>query len=149
VGAPRSGFDSLVQTASGFNVAEAAAAGSTEPKPLPAQALDHSTGYLIALGIQQARIRRASDGGSWLVRASLAQTGSWIRGLGRVANGLAAHDPGLADVGDLLECSESAFGDLIAVRHAGCLSNKPPRWVRPAVPLGTHEPGWPASAGVR
>ena len=46
----RRGFDSLVQTASGLNMAEAEAFGSSEPRPLPAQALDHATGYLLAFG---------------------------------------------------------------------------------------------------
>lgn len=40
----RRGFDSLLQTVSGFNVAEAEAFGSAEPKHLPAQVLDHASG---------------------------------------------------------------------------------------------------------
>ncbi|HMA15821.1 MAG TPA: CoA transferase, partial [Kiloniellaceae bacterium] len=48
--AGRRGFDSLVQTASGINHAEAAAAGLAGPKELPCQALDHASGYLMALG---------------------------------------------------------------------------------------------------
>ena len=46
--ADRRGFDSLVQTASGFNEAEAQAAGTDRPRPLPAQAVDHASGYLMA-----------------------------------------------------------------------------------------------------
>src|SRR6476646_7162946 len=42
--AGRRGFDSLVQTASGLNAAEAEAFGASEPKPLTAQVLDHATG---------------------------------------------------------------------------------------------------------
>jgi crotonobetainyl-CoA:carnitine CoA-transferase CaiB-like acyl-CoA transferase len=41
--AARRGFDSLVQTATGFNAAEAEVFGASEPRPLPAQALDHAT----------------------------------------------------------------------------------------------------------
>ncbi len=49
--AGRRGFDSLVQTASGFNAAEAEAAGTPDrPKPLPCQILDHASGYLMAFG---------------------------------------------------------------------------------------------------
>jgi hypothetical protein len=44
----RRGFDSLVQTATGFNAAEAQAAGAKAPKELPCQALDHASGYLLA-----------------------------------------------------------------------------------------------------
>jgi crotonobetainyl-CoA:carnitine CoA-transferase CaiB-like acyl-CoA transferase len=140
--AQRRGFDSLVQTASGFNVAEAEAAGSEEPKPLPAQALDHAAGYLLAFGVQMALLRRAREGGSWHVRVSLSQTGRWLRGLGRVPDGLKAADPKFDDVQDLLEASDSGFGRLLAVRHAGQLSATPPRWERPSMPLGSDAPRW-------
>ncbi len=139
----RRGFDSLVQTASGINHAEAEAAGIDEPKPLPCQALDHASGYLLALGAMIALLRRAREGGSWHVRVSLAQTGRWITRLGRL-DGLRCPDPRLGDVRDLLEESDSGFGRLTAVRHAGQLSETPPHWHRPAVPLGTHAPVWPA-----
>lgn len=140
--AMRRGFDSLVQTASGFNVAEAQAAGVAEPKPLPAQALDHGAGYLLALGVQLALLRRAQRGGSWHVRVSLAQTGRWLRGLGRVPQGFAVPDPTFAEVQDLMERSDSGFGPLLAVRHAGRLSATAPGWDAPSVPLGTHPARW-------
>jgi crotonobetainyl-CoA:carnitine CoA-transferase CaiB-like acyl-CoA transferase len=66
--ASRRGFDSLVQTASGFNAAEAEVFGTSEPKPLPAQVLDHATGYLMAFAAVSALARRAQHGGSWHVR---------------------------------------------------------------------------------
>jgi crotonobetainyl-CoA:carnitine CoA-transferase CaiB-like acyl-CoA transferase len=141
--ANRRGFDSLVQTASGFNAAEADAAGERGPKPLPAQVLDHATGYLLAYATMSALLRRAHEGGSWHVRASLAQTGYWLRSLGRVDGGLRAHDPTHDDVRDCLEESESGFGRLSAVRHPATMSETAPRWVRPSVPLGTHAPAWP------
>jgi len=141
--AKRRGFDSLVQTASGFNVAEAEAFGGNEPRALPAQVLDHATGYLLAFGAMAALAHRAEQGGSWHVRCSLAQTGTWLRGLGRI-DGVNCPDPRSADVRDLLEETPSGFGTLTAVRHAAMLSETPPHWVRPAVPLGTHPPAWPA-----
>jgi crotonobetainyl-CoA:carnitine CoA-transferase CaiB-like acyl-CoA transferase len=140
--APRHGFDSLVQTVSGFNVAEAQAAGIEGPKPLPAQALDHCTGYLMAFAVMTALLRRSREGGSWYVRASLAQIARWLRSLGRI-DGLECKDPTRDDVRDLLEESDSAFGRLTAVRHAATMSETPPRWERPSVPLGTHPPVWP------
>ena len=82
--AGRRGFDLLVQNANGINHAEAEAAGSTQPKPLPCQAIDHASGYLMAFGAMTALARRATEGGSWHVRVSLAQTGHWMRGLGRI-----------------------------------------------------------------
>ncbi|MBV9566886.1 MAG: CoA transferase [Hyphomicrobiales bacterium] len=138
----RRGFDSLVQTASGFNEAEARAAGTDMPKPLPAQALDHATGYLLAFGALVALARRARQGGSWHVQLSLARTAQWLRSLGRVENGFACPDPTEADVSDLLEETPSGFGQLRAVRHSASLSQTPARWERPSVPLGTHPPVW-------
>ena len=92
--AARRGFDSLVQTASGLNHAEAEAAGTLpRPKELPAQALDHASGYLMAFGAMMALARKAREGGSWHVRVSLAQTGHWFAGLGRLENGFAAPIP--------------------------------------------------------
>ena len=140
--ASRRGFDSLVQNASGLNVAEAEAAAASEPMPLPAQALDHGTGYLMAFAAMTALARRASQGGSWHVRASLAQTGYWLRRLGRI-DGLTCPDPGLDEVRDRLEDSASGFGRLTAVRHAARMTETSPPWVRPSVPLGTHAPAWP------
>jgi len=77
------------------------------------------------------------------VRVSLAQTGHWIRGLGRVANGLACPDPGFEAVRDRLEEMDSGFGRLTTVRHAAVLSDTPAHWARPSVPVGTHKPEWP------
>lgn len=138
----RRGFDSLVQTASGFNAAEAEAAGVESPKPLPAQVLDHASGYLIAYSAMSALLRRAKEGGSWHVRASLAQTGFWLRSLGRM-DGLTRKDPAREDVLDCLQESNSGFGRLSAVRHPATMSETQPHWARPSVPLGTHPPRWP------
>ncbi len=137
----RRGFDSLVQTASGFNRAEAEAAGSAAPKPLPAQALDHASGYLLAFGIMAALRRRAVEGGSWHVQVSLARTGLWLRGLGRI-DGMTCPEPAFDD---LLATTPSGFGRLTAVRHAARMSETPPHWSRPAVPLGADPPEWPAA----
>jgi hypothetical protein len=142
--ASRRGFDSLVQTATGFNVAEAQAAGVDGPKELPCQALDHATGYLLAFGCITARMRQASKGGSWLVQVSLARTGQWIWQLGRVENGFSCRLPLRDDVADLLEDSVSPSGPMRAVRHAARLSATPAGWARPAVPLGTDPPVWPS-----
>jgi crotonobetainyl-CoA:carnitine CoA-transferase CaiB-like acyl-CoA transferase len=142
--ARRRGFDSLVQTATGFNVAEAQAAGVEGPKELPCQALDHASGYLLAFGVITARMRQANEGGSWLVRVSLAATGRWLWNLGRVENGFSRPLPARDDVTDLLEESPSPFGRMRAVRHAAQLSATPTGWARPAVPLGTQPATWPS-----
>ena len=140
--AGRRGFDSLVQTASGFNTAEAEAFSQGRPKELPTQELDHATGYLLAFAAMTALKRRAERGGSWHVRCSLAQTGFWLRSLGRV-DGTTCPDPRSADVRDLLEELPSGFGRLTTVRHAATMSETPPRWARQSVPLGADPPAWP------
>lgn len=139
----RRGFDSLVQNTNGMNIAEAEAAGESKPRPLPCQANDHASGYILALGAMAALYKRATEGGSWHVRVGLAPTAHWIRNLGRVEGGLAAHDPTHAEVADLLEQMDSGFGRLTVVRDAARMSVTPPHWERPTVPLGTHAAVWP------
>ncbi|MEC7122349.1 MAG: CoA transferase, partial [Pseudomonadota bacterium] len=74
--AGRRGFDSIAQTAIGLNHSEARAAGlADQPQVLPAQALDHASGYLMALGALAAVLKRAQEGGSWHVQVALARTG--------------------------------------------------------------------------
>ncbi len=141
--AERRGFDSLVQTATGFNHAEGQAAGVDGPKELPAQMLDHATGYFMAFGAMMAKARQAREGGSWHVRVSLAQTGRWLWNLGRLAEGLATADLKAEAVLPLTEAVPSGFGQLSAVRHAAILSKTPAFWARPAMPLGSHPPEWP------
>jgi crotonobetainyl-CoA:carnitine CoA-transferase CaiB-like acyl-CoA transferase len=143
--ADRRGFDSLVQTSTGFNHAEGQAAGVDGPKELPAQMLDHATGYLMAFGAMMAKARQVREGGSWLVRVSLAQTGRWLWNLGRLATGLKTEDLKGDTVRPFIEVVPSGFGPLSAVTHSAKLSNTPAFWLRPAVPLGTHAPEWPRS----
>ena len=138
--AERRGFDSLVQTASGFNHAEAQAAGQPTPKPLPMQILDHASGYLMAFAAQAALARQATEGGSWHVRVSLAQTAHWLRGLGRIEGGLATPMPA---IDAYLQTEASGFGELVALRHAAQFSRTPARWTRPSCPPGTHPTVWP------
>jgi CoA-transferase family III len=144
--AERRGFDSLVQTSTGFNHAEGKAAGVDGPKELPAQMLDHGSGYLMAFGAMMARARQAREGGSWHVRVSLARTGYWLWDLGRLADGLEAADYTNDEVQNFMEDLSSGFGPLHSVRHSAVLSQTPAFWDRPAMPLGSHQPQWPATA---
>jgi hypothetical protein len=145
----RRGFDSLVQTCTGFNLAEAGAAGTATPQALPVQVLDYAAGHLLAFGIQAALWRQATQGGSWQVQVTLAGVGRWLRAMGQDAGGLAAVAP---DRTPWLEDSRCGFGQagggmLTALRHAARLSATPARWLRPAMPPGSHPPAWPASGG--
>jgi crotonobetainyl-CoA:carnitine CoA-transferase CaiB-like acyl-CoA transferase len=141
--AERRGFDSLVQTATGFNHAEGQAAGVDGPKELPAQMLDHATGYFMAFGAMMAKARQAREGGSWHVQVSLARTGRWLWNLGRLADGLASEDLKGEAVMPFIEEVGSGFGALRSVRHSALLSKTPAFWNRPAMPLGGHTAQWP------
>jgi crotonobetainyl-CoA:carnitine CoA-transferase CaiB-like acyl-CoA transferase len=142
--AGRRGFDSLVQTSTGFNHAEGQAAGVDGPKELPAQMLDHATGYLMAFGAMMAKARQSREGGSWHVRVSLAQTGNWLWKLGRVADGFKTEDLKAETAAPFMEEIPSGFGPLRSVRHSAALSKTRAFWERPAMPLGSHPPQWPA-----
>lgn len=137
--APRRGFDSLLQTAMGFNHAEGEAAGDGKPRALPMQILDQATGYLIAMGAAAALWRQQREGGSWHVQVSLAQTANWLRSLGRVEGGVLTGKP---DLKPFLERSASGFGDLLAIRHSAQLARTPAGYARPSVAPGTSFPCW-------
>jgi len=139
----RRGFDSIVPTVSGIAAEGGRVRGLDEPRPLPCQALDHASGYLLAFGAMVALARRATQGGSWLVRLSLAQTGRWLDRLGRV-NGLALDDLRADAVADLMEETDTPWGRMKAVAPVAQLSETPGRFARPSTPLGAHPPEWPA-----
>ncbi|MGF6779295.1 CoA transferase [Paraburkholderia sp. GAS334] len=138
--AMRRGFDSLVQTTMGFNAAEGFAARQEQPRAFPMQIIDHCTGFLIAMCVAAALIRQREQGGTWHVNLSLAQTGHWLRGLGRVADGFGVSMP---DAEEYLETRESGFGQLRALRHSANLSRTDVSWARPSMPPGSHPPVWP------
>ncbi|MFC7013804.1 CoA transferase, partial [Streptomyces viridiviolaceus] len=71
----RRGFDSLVQVATGIAALEGSA---QRPGALPAQALDHGTGYLLAAAVLRALTEQSQEGGSRCVRLSLARTATWL-----------------------------------------------------------------------
>lgn len=136
----RRGFDSLVQTATGFNLAEAEAAGEpARPRALPMQILDEATGYLIAFAAAAALRRQQVEGGSWHVQVSLAQTGHWLRQLGRVEHGFDVNPPLLEQ---WAETRASGFGVLRALRHSARLGRTPAAWIRPSTPPGSSPARW-------
>ena len=140
--AHRRGFDSIVQTCSGIGHAGGRAAGVDGMHHLPCQALDHASGYLMAFGGMMARLKQAREGGSWLVRVSLARTGRWLQSLGK-QDALDLHDPELEDVQDMIEdYGQTPFGHLRGVKPAARLSVTPGYWATKSVPPGYHEARW-------
>ena len=142
--AGRRGFDSLVQSATGMAFDEGRAAGLATPGRLPCQVNDHASGYLAAFAAMIALQRRAREGGSWQVRVSLAQTGHWLRSLGRVADGMGAPDLSADEVAPWRHTMDSPFGRISAIAPVEQMALTPPRFDLPPVPPGTHAPAWRA-----
>jgi crotonobetainyl-CoA:carnitine CoA-transferase CaiB-like acyl-CoA transferase len=149
--ASRRGFDTVVQTVSGITTRQAELFPGANPGPqfYPVSAIDYLTGYLMAFGAMVALARRAREGGSWLVRISLAQTGRWLVDRGEVpAAALKDVDKELypAEIARWSIESDTPVGRL---RHLGPtvrMSETAPYWARPSAPLGHHQPVWPARA---
>ncbi|NIL76498.1 CoA transferase [Rhodococcus sp. B10] len=90
--ADRRGFDSIVQAATGISLVEGT---SEKPGALPAQALDHASGYLLAAAVVDALTAQRSGNDALDVSVSLARTGAWLRGRrGRVTHPVASTLPG-------------------------------------------------------
>ena len=143
------GFDTVVQTVSGITSRQGELFPGTSPGPqfYPVSAIDYLTGYLMALGAMVALARRAREGGSWLVRISLAQTGRWLVGRGQVPEAQLKDVPKEFTAPELERWSTTSDTPVGRLRHLGPvlrLSETPPRWARPSVPLGYNEPVWPA-----
>lgn len=74
----RRGFDSLVQMSSGIAAEGRRRYGTDRPKPLPVQALDHATGYLMAAAVVRGLTRRLTEGKGSITRTSLARTAALL-----------------------------------------------------------------------
>lgn len=132
--AGRRGFDSLVQMSTGIAAAGAAAAGTDRPNPLPAQALDHGVGHLLAAATCRALARLATDGTTSDVRGSLVGAANVVRAT--AAPEAAAPGATLADA--TTEVVDTAWGPLRHAPLAGRVEGHAPRWSIEAGPLGRH-----------
>ncbi|MCW5251944.1 CoA transferase [Streptomyces sp. SHP 1-2] len=131
----RRGFDSLVQAATGIAELE----GSPDsPGALPAQALDHGTGYLLAAGVLRALTEQHRTGGTRLVRLALTQTAHWL------VHGLApapGEDEGF-DAGRRLTETDSPMGRLRHALPPVSYEGGPVAWARPPGLWGTDAAVW-------
>lgn len=126
--AGRRGFDSIVQAASGIALLEGQ---DGVPGALPAQALDHASGYLLAAGIVDA-LTRTDDGPGVDVSVSLARTAAWLLDL-----------PGR----DPLHPAAAKASAGETVTHAGVTTARPALpdhddYAHPAHRWGTDAPTW-------
>ncbi|MFJ6698179.1 CoA transferase [Streptomyces sp. NPDC091272] len=139
--ADRRGFDSLVQVGSG--IAEIESARKYEPGALPAQALDHSTGYLVAVGVLRALTKRRADGCGSHLGYSLAGTASWLmqEGLRAPVDEPLAGDGAYAP-GRWTGVAESPYGRLEHALPPVSYEGAPSNWTRVVGLWGTDRPQW-------
>ena len=134
----RRGFDSLVQMSCGIAAAGASAAGRDEPFPLPVQALDHATGYLLAAEVGRALTRRLTRSAVSRIRASLIGTANLLWSLPR-PTGLAA---GAITRGLRSRRHGHGMGPARRVPLPGEIAGVTGDWRIEAGPLGRHRPTW-------
>ena len=130
----RRGFDSIVQAASGIASIESDPDGA--PGALPAQALDHATGYLLAAAVLTAVTGQLSHGATVHVQAHLARTATWLLDH---PDDAARTLPG---VDDLLLERDSASGRLRYPPPAFSLDGGPGDWASAGGPWGADLPRW-------
>ncbi|MGW7271861.1 CoA transferase [Streptomyces sp. NPDC054864] len=131
----RRGFDSLVQVVTGIAELEGSA---DSPGVLPAQALDHGTGYLLAAGVLRALTEQHRTGGTRLVRLALTQTAHWlVHDLASVPG----EDEGF-DAEHRLTETDSPMGRLRHALPPVSYEGGPVNWARPPGLWGADAPVW-------
>ncbi|MEU1370826.1 CoA transferase [Streptomyces sp. NPDC005803] len=137
----RRGFDSLVQVATGIAVTEGEP-GERDGAPgaLPAQALDHGTGYLLAAAVLRALTEQHDEGGSRLATLSLARTAAWLTDEITAPPGPAAQDD--HDPRKWLTETDSPLGRLRHALPPVAFDGAPAGWSRPPGPLGADAAAW-------
>ncbi|HEX7815227.1 CoA transferase [Dyella sp.] len=144
--AGRRGFDSLVQMSSGIAQAGMARAGASNPRPLPVQALDQATGYLMAAAALRGLSARYRHGTGTMARLSLARTAWWLIGAG------SQNDFGPLMPEDELDCGpnaeETAWGPALRLRSPLEVGGRGLAFASPAVALRSSPAHWSASSGA-
>jgi len=137
----RRGFDSLVQMSCGIAAFGAAADGPDGPDgpvPLPVQALDHASGYLLAAAVGRALTRRLADSVVTRIHASLIGTAGLLWSLPRPESMPPRPRPGDFPLVDAM----TAWGPARRVPLPGQIAGVPPQWRVEAGPLARHVPAW-------
>ena len=135
----RRGFDSLVQMSSGIAEAGMRLRHLDRPTPLPVQALDHATGYIMAAAVVRGLTGRLATGVGCDVRASLARTATLLTGLPPSQSAPLAPEA----AGDYEETTEATtWGPARRLRPPCSVDGASMRWDLPATALGTAEAVW-------
>ncbi len=139
--ASRRGFDSLVQMSSGIADRGREASGADRPFPLPAQALDHGCGYLLAAAAARGLTRALGEGQATTFQLSLARVAKLLTDQGDDGD-IGGPDVRADDIERCRETAESGFGSIRRVRCPGRIEGTEPHWAIPAGPLGSDAPVW-------
>jgi len=128
--AARRGFDSLVQMSAGIADAGRIWSETDSPHPLPVQALDHATGYLMAAAVLSALAAAARGETVPAAHLSLARTAELLAGMQRLADGPEIRKPADSDYAPGTE--NSAWGPGRRLAAALHLDTSPLHWNLPA-----------------
>ncbi len=139
--AARRGFDSLVQMSCGIAEAGMRHAGASRPVPLPVQALDHATGYLIAAAVLRALSQRVQRGVGTHARLSLARSGALLLDAPPPEPREAHAASGEADLEPAIE--HTPWGPARRIRAPWSIDGVDTRWELPAAELGSSPARWP------
>ncbi|MGY3438110.1 MULTISPECIES: CoA transferase [unclassified Marinovum] len=138
----RRGFDSLVQMSCGIAAEGARISGQTAPFPLPVQALDHGTGYLLAATILRALAHRA-EGRTTRAELSLARTAECLKS---TAGSLTPDSVITAQPDDYAPTPEhTGWGPARRMHPPLTVNGTAPQWRIPSGPVRRHPASWPAS----
>lgn len=138
--AKRRGFDSLVQMSCGIADTGMQWAKADKPTPLPVQALDHATGYLMAAAAIRAVTDAASGNGSKHARLSLARTAELLISHQQTEQGGLNQKTTTADYQAAIE--ETPWGQAHRLKPPLLVSGTPMQWQRPACNLGSAPAKW-------
>lgn len=138
--AGRRGFDSLVQMSCGIAEAGMVWAGRAEPTPLPVQALDHATGYLMAAATLAALDKGARGNGISSARLSLARMGDLLARHRSTVVGTLGLRPEPADLSPDIE--RTPWGYARRLRPPLDIEGTIVEWDIPAGKLGANSATW-------
>ena len=138
--AGRRGFDSLVQMSSGIAAAGMGWKAADRPVPLPVQALDHATGYLMAAAAIQGLIARLRDNRAVSAKLSLARTALLLTDHAGPSHGPA--DSGFRDDDYGTTIEDMPWGPALRLRSPVLIGGMPLLWTSPACELGSSQAVW-------